>query len=155
MHRQQDEECFYYLFLTFGIGLKLKTPSTHSIASTLRNSVDFDSDMNEKTEVANLPQIQAHFNNDEHQLRSREACLQEFEKLQREIGDIHDVFHKLNGHVMEQRDDIVHIEENVEVAKVDVLEAEKSLKQALTYKKAMYPLCGALLGFCIAGKTKR
>lgn len=140
--------------MTFGIGLKLKTPSTYSIASTLQNPVDYDSENNEKPEVANLPQIQAHFNNNEHQLRSREACLQEFENLQREIGDIHDIFHKLNGQVMEQRDDVVHIEENVEVAKVDVLEAEKSLKQALTYKKAMYPLCGALLGFCIAGNTK-
>lgn len=101
--------------------------------------------------MENLPQIQAHFNNDEHQLRSREACLHEYENLQREIEDIHDIFHKLNGHVVEQREDIVHIEENVDVARVDVMEAEKSLKQALTYKKAMYPLCGAILGFCIAG----
>lgn len=101
--------------------------------------------------MANLPQIQAQYNNDEQQLRSREACLHEFENLQREIEDIHDIFHKLNGQVVEQGEDIVHIEENVEVAKVDVVEAEKSLKQALSYKKAMYPLCGAVLGFCIAG----
>lgn len=133
--------------------MKLKTPSTYSIASSLQNPPehDYDSENNKTTEVENLPQIQAHFNNDEHQLRSREACLHEYENLQREIEDIHDIFHKLNGHVVEQREDIVHIEENVDVARVDVMEAEKSLKQALTYKKAMYPLCGAILGFCIAG----
>lgn len=77
--------------------------------------------------------------------------MQEFENLQREIEDIHDIFHKLNGQVVEQAENVVHIEENVEVAKVDVVEAEKSLRQALSYKKAMYPLCGAVLGFCIAG----
>lgn len=101
--------------------------------------------------MASLPQIQVQFNSDEHELCSREACLHEFENLQREIEDIHDIFHKLNGQVIEQRDDIVHIQENVEVATVDVVEAEKSLKQALSYKNAMYPLCGAVLGFCIAG----
>lgn len=87
----------------------------------------------------------------EHQLRQREACLQEFENLQREIEDIHDLFNKLNGTVIEQKDDVVVIAENVEEAQVMVEEGEKQLKQALTYKRAMYPLCGAMLGFCIAG----
>lgn len=132
--------------------MQLKTPSTYSVASSYPNSIgDYDLVGNKMTEMTNLPQIQAHYSNDEQQLRSREACLHEFENLQREIEDIHDIFHKLNGEVMEQGNDIVHIEENVEVAKVDVAEAEKSLKQALSYKKAMYPLCGAVLGFCIAG----
>lgn len=102
-------------------------------------------------EIDDIPQIQADFQLSEHQLRSREACLAEFENLQREIGDIHDLFYKLNGSVVEQKEHVDVVEENVDVAQVSVGAAEKSLKQALTYKKAMYPLCGAVLGFCIAG----
>lgn len=133
--------------------MQLKTPSMYSVASSYKNSAEsYDAEYSKgDVEVVNLPQIQAQFNNDEHQLRSREACMQEYENLQREIEDIHDVFHKLNGQVTEQREDIVHIEENVEGAQIAVVEGEKSLKEALSYKKAMYPLCGAMLGFCIAG----
>lgn len=101
--------------------------------------------------VNNLPQIQTEFEMNEHQLRSREACLAEFENLQREIEDIQGLFVKLNGTVLEQRDDVTAVEENVEEAQVQVEEAEKQLRRALTYKKAMYPLCGAILGFCVAG----
>lgn len=87
----------------------------------------------------------------EHQLRSREACLAEFENLQREIVDIQELFFKLNGTVLEQAENVTTVEENVVEAQVQVQEAEKQLRQALTYKKAMYPLCGAILGFCVAG----
>lgn len=84
-------------------------------------------------------------------MRSREACLAEFENLEREIEDIQDLFIKLNGSVIEQKTDVQAVEDNVVEAQVHVEEAEKSLRQALTYKKAMYPLCGAILGFCVAG----
>lgn len=134
--------------------LQLKTPSTYSMASTYPNSVDDSLDdyaENKESELTYLPQIQAQYHSGEQLLRSREACLEEFENLQREIEDIHEIFHKLGGEVVQQAEHITQIEENVEVAKVDVEAAEKSLKQALTYKKAMYPLCGAVLGFCIAG----
>lgn len=87
----------------------------------------------------------------EHQLRSREACLNEFENLQREIEDIQELFVKLNGSVVEQKDDVQAVENNVLETQEHVEAAEKSLRQALTYKKAMYPLCGAVLGFCVAG----
>lgn len=101
--------------------------------------------------ITDLPQIQAQLESTDHLLQSRQACLEEFENLQREIEDIHDIFHKLNGDVVEQAESISQIDENVSAAQVDVHEAEKSLRQALTYKQAMYPLCGAVLGFCIAG----
>lgn len=61
------------------------------------------------------------------------------------------MFYKLYGTVHEQAEHVDVVEENVEEARVNVDEGEKQLKQALTYKKAMYPLCGAALGFCIAG----
>lgn len=98
-----------------------------------------------------LPQIQTEFQLNEHQIRSREACLAEFENLQREIEDIQELFGKLNGAVVEQKDDVQVVENNVVEAQEHVEEAEKHLRQALTYKKAMYPLCGAILGFCVAG----
>lgn len=84
-------------------------------------------------------------------MRSREACLNEFENLQREIEDIQELFVKLNGSVVEQKDDVEAVENNVVETQEHVEAAEKSLRQALKYKKAMYPLCGAVLGFCVAG----
>lgn len=116
----------------------------------MNNSYTDNSD-NREAELINLPQIQTEFELNEHQLRSREACLEEFENLQREIVDIQELFCKLNGTVLEQKEDVTAVEENVVEAQVHVEEAEKQLRQALTYKKAMYPLCGAILGFCVAG----
>lgn len=124
--------------------------STSNATSPQSNFEDFENNP-ESELIDNLPQIQTEFELNEHQLRSREACLAEFENLQREIEDIQDLFCKLNGQVVEQKDDVTAVEENVEEAQVQVEEAEKQLRQALTYKKAMYPLCGAILGFCVAG----
>lgn len=132
------------------IDLQFKTPSATSLVSSSHNSFDDDGNENKQLQLQ-LPQIQADFNSSEHQLRMREACMIEHENLQREIEDIHDLFFKLNGTVNEQKEDVTAVEDNVEAANTQVEEAEKQLKQALTYKKAMYPLCGAVLGFCIAG----
>lgn len=101
--------------------------------------------------LEDLPQIQTEFQLSEHQLRSREACLAEVENLQREIQDIQGLFFQLNEHVVIQGDNVQATEDNISETKVHVQEAEKNLRQALTYKKAMYPLCGAILGFCVAG----
>lgn len=140
---------FFLSLCTNSVGLKLKN-STSNATSPQSNFEDFENNP-ESELIDNLPQIQTEFELNEHQLRSREACLAEFENLQREIEDIQDLFCKLNGQVVEQKDDVTAVEENVEEAQVQVEEAEKQLRQALTYKKAMYPLCGAILGFCVAG----
>lgn len=137
--------CFENHMFSFS-ALQLKTPSTKS---SNRNS--FDEYENQELESTTIPQLQTEFQLSEHQLRSRQACLDEFENLQREIEDIHDMFYKFHGTVTEQAEHVDVVEENVEEARIDVIEGEKQLKQALTYKKAMYPLCGAALGFCIAG----
>lgn len=102
-------------------------------------------------QIGALPQIQTEFDSSEHQLRSREACLVEYEKLRNEIEEIHDLFFKLGDVVVEQQTDVEIVADNVSETQVHVEAAEKQLRQALTYKKAMYPLCGALLGFCVAG----
>lgn len=111
---------------------------------------DFDA-ANKAPTIGDLPQIQAQFDSSEQLYESRKACLEEFENLQREIEDIHVIFTHLNGEVAEQGQSVAQVEENVEEAQVQVEAGEKQLRQALTYKKAMYPLCGAVLGFCIAG----
>lgn len=134
-----------YFRISF-IDLQLKK----SLASQTTQMTTSNSSYTEEG-LLDAPQIQAEFELNEHQLRSREACLAEFENLQREIEDIQDLFCKLNGTVIEQKDDVQAVEENVIEAQVQVEEAEKQLRQALTYKKAMYPLCGAILGFCVAG----
>lgn len=110
---------------------------------------DFHDD--DRMGLENLPQIQTEFGTSEHQLRSREACLAEFENLQREVQDIQQLFFKLNENVVAQGDNVQAVEDNVSETAVHVEQAEKNLRQALTYKKAMYPLCGAILGFCVAG----
>lgn len=127
-------------------GLQLKTPSARS---SKQNS--FEDYENEGVDIDDIPQIQTDFQLSDHQLRTKAACLAEFENLQREISDIHDLFYKLSDTVVEQKEHVDNVEHAVEETQIHVDEAEKSLKQALLYKKAMYPLCGAVLGFCIAG----
>ncbi|XP_037045429.1 syntaxin-17 [Bradysia coprophila] len=126
--------------------LQLKSPSTS------KSSFDEDDDNSETTmDIHSVPQIQTQFQLSDHQIKSREACLAQFEQLQSEIGDLHDMFNKLNCEVHSQKDGINVIADNVEVAQVQVEQGEQSLKQAVRYKKAMYPLCGGLIGMCVGG----
>lgn len=136
---------FFFWFSLPNSGLQLRNARNQQ-----SNFEDFENNP-ESELVDHLPQIQTDFEMNEHQLRSREACLAEFENLQREIVDIQELFCKLNGTVLEQKENVTAVEDNVVEAQVQVEEAEKQLRQALTYKKAMYPLCGAILGFCVAG----
>lgn len=133
------------------LDLQLKKSLLKSNTQNNSSGYKYPEDDNQEVGLENLPQIQANFEHGEHQLRSRQACLAEFENLQHEIVEIQDLFCKLNGSVVEQKADVQAVEDNVVEAQVHVEEAEKSLRQALTYKKAMYPLCGAVLGFCVAG----
>lgn len=139
---------FVCLFVDLQLRKSLPNSNSHQTNSSYGRT---DDDDNRESELVDLPQIQTDFQLNDHQLRSREACLAEFENLQREIEDIQDLFCKLNGTVVEQKADVDAVENNVVEAQVHVEEAEKQLRQALTYKKAMYPLCGAILGFCVAG----
>lgn len=138
----------FVFFFAFSIDLQLKKSLPNTNSNYYSNYPEDDD--NRELEL-DLPQIQTEFEQDEHQLRSREACLAEYENLQREIEDIQELFFKLNGAVVEQKDDVQVVEDNVVETQEHVEEAEKQLRQALTYKKAMYPLCGAILGFCVAG----
>lgn len=126
--------------------LQLKSPSSS------KSSFD-DDDPNAETplDIHSVPQIQTQFQLSEHQIKSREACLAQFEQLQSEIEDLHGMFSQLHGDVHVQKDSINVIADNVEVTQVQVEQGEQSLKQAVRYKKAMYPMCGGMIGLCLGG----
>lgn len=125
--------------------MQLKSPSTS------KSSFDEDDDNAETLDIHSVPQIQTQFQLTEHQIKAREACLAQFEQLQNDIVDLHDMFNQLHGEVHLQKDSINVIAENVDVAQVQVEQGEQSLKQAVRYKKAMYPVCGGLIGMCLGG----
>lgn len=132
--------CFFVCFFHCVVDLQLKKSIPNAYASNFNFDQNYsEGGDNRELEYGNLPQLQTEFELDEHQLRTREACLHEFENLQREIEDIQELFVKLNGSVVEQKDDVEVVETNVIETHEHVEAAEKSLRQALSYKKAMYP----------------
>lgn len=98
-----------------------------------------------------LLQIQTDYNNVEHQLETRKACLEQFENLQREVEDMHFMFTTVSKLVNEQGERVDIVSDNAEEALENTQLAETQLKKALMYKKAMYPIVGALVGTCMGG----
>ncbi|GAB0098194.1 Syntaxin-17 [Sergentomyia squamirostris] len=128
------------------VELKLKSPDK-SRSSTYSNLDDTDVDI----VPAELPRLESEFKLSEHQLKAREACLAEYENLHREVEDIHQLFHKFSENVQEQAESVNLVEENVTHTEENVQSGEQNLRTALKYKKAMYPICGAVIGTCIGG----
>ncbi|XP_020815901.1 syntaxin-17 [Drosophila serrata] len=133
--------------------LKLKSPT-----STLGSQYDEDQDNPaENVDMHNLPahqhmpQLQVNFHLEEHTLAQRQACLDQMENLQREIYDLHGMFQGMRQLTAEQSVAVEKIADNAEEALENVQQGERQLRQALTYKKAMYPVVGALLGTCVGG----
>lgn len=127
------------------VELKLRSPSKSSTNSLY----DCPSDM--VVVEPGIPTLQSDFQLSENQLKARESCLKECENLQREFQDIHGLFHQLHGTVLEQAEGVQVVHDNVEATEVNVQNGETQLRKALKYKKAMYPLCGAIIGSCIGG----
>ncbi|XP_030560893.1 syntaxin-17 [Drosophila novamexicana] len=98
-----------------------------------------------------LPQLQTNFQLEQHQLAQRQACLDQMERLQNEIHDLHGMFHGLRQLTQEQAVSVQSIADNAEEALENVQAGEGHLRNALKYKKAMYPMVGALLGTCVGG----
>ncbi|XP_017028598.1 syntaxin-17 [Drosophila kikkawai] len=131
--------------------LKLKSPT-----STLGSQYDEDNpaenvDMHNLPAHQHMPQLQVNFQLEEHTLAQRQACLDQMENLQREIYDLHGMFQGMRQLTAEQSVAVEKIADNAEEALENVQEGERQLRQALTYKKAMYPVVGALLGTCVGG----
>ncbi|XP_065094252.1 syntaxin-17 [Ochlerotatus camptorhynchus] len=102
-------------------------------------------------QLVHVPEITSTYNREANELRQRAECLKEMETLQQEIVDIQDLFQTVHSMSHEQARMVDAVEENVEVTQGHVEEGETVLRKALKYKKAIYPMCGALLGSCIGG----
>ncbi|XP_068149571.1 syntaxin-17 [Drosophila tropicalis] len=128
--------------------LQLKSPSS----TFSDDDQDQDVDISQvSAHQRTLPQLQTNFQLEEHQLAQREACLAQMENLQREIYDLHGMFQGMRQITVEQSVAVQAIADNAEEALENVQEGERQLRSALTYKKAMYPVVGALLGTCVGG----
>jgi syntaxin 17 len=77
--------------------------------------------------------------------------LREFENLQSECVAISQLYKNVNELVIEQAPMVDKIEENVEIASIEVEEGTKHLQTALSYKSTMYPLVGGLVGAALLG----
>ncbi|XP_017010473.2 syntaxin-17 [Drosophila takahashii] len=134
--------------------LQLKSP-TSTMSSQydedLDNQPNQDVDMNNLPAHRHMPQLQLNFQLEEHQLAQRQACLDQMENLQREIYDLHGMFNGMRQLTAEQSVAVEKIADNAEEALENVQQGELNLRRALTYKKAMYPMVGALLGTCVGG----
>ncbi|XP_058057620.1 syntaxin-17 [Anopheles bellator] len=102
-------------------------------------------------QLAYVPQISSTFNKAEAELQEREECLRQMTQLQREMEDIQDLYQKVHVLVNEQGQSVTQVEQNVELTHIEVEAGVTALRRALAYKKAVYPLAGALLGTCIGG----
>lgn len=101
--------------------------------------------------AAQIPQITSSYDRQADELRHRAECLKEMDNLQRDIVEIQDLFQAVHKMAHGQAEMVTAVEENVEVTQIQVEEGVTALQRALRYKKAIYPMCGALLGSCIGG----
>lgn len=70
--------------------------------------------------------------------------MREFENLQSECEEISQLYGNVHQQVVEQAPKVEAIQENVEHAEMHVEEGTRHLRQALSYKKTMYPILGKL-----------
>lgn len=138
--------------------LQLKSPT-----NTLRSQGPYEDDdiqehINTPVELGQtqayqevIPNIRSNFHPEEHILAQRQSCLEELENLQDEIRDLNGMFHNMRELTHEQAEAVQAIADNAEEALENVQAGESNLRKALSYKKAMYPVMGALLGTCVGG----
>lgn len=98
-----------------------------------------------------LPAISSTFQEERYELKQKQDCLHEMELLQTEIRHLNSMFINMQKIVQEQSTDVDIIAENAEEALENIQATEVNLRKALSYKKAMYPMMGALLGTCLGG----
>ncbi|KAL5291627.1 STX17 family protein [Megaselia abdita] len=135
-----------YLKLQLKSPVSMKSSDSYSDPIIMKTKDEFDDGAS-----FGLVQIQTDYNSLEHQLETRKACLQEFENLQREVEDLHSTFKTVSELVHDQSESVDAVADNAEEALENAQVAESQLRRALTYKKAMYPIVGALVGTCMGG----
>lgn len=130
------------------VDLKLRSPSKSSARSSIYDPLSEDVVM---VMEAGIPSLQSDFQLNVSQLKAREDVLRECERLRLEAEDLHGMFHEFHGIVVDQAEGVATVHENVEESEQQIERGAAQLQKALAYKKAMYPLCGALLGSCVGG----
>lgn len=128
-----------------------RSQSTYSFTDEEYYSRQEQQDNRYGRQLTHVPEITSAYNREDDEIRQREECLKEMETLQQEIVDIQDLFQTVHSMTHDQAPMVNAVEENVEVTQGYVEEGETALRRALKYKKAIYPMCGALLGSCIGG----
>lgn len=98
-----------------------------------------------------LPTISSTYQQENYQLKQRQACLDELELLQSEIRDLNIMYTDMQEIVQIQANDVIAVAENAEEALEHIQASERNLRKSLSYKKAMYPVMGALIGTCVGG----
>ncbi|XP_013116493.1 syntaxin-17 [Stomoxys calcitrans] len=138
--------------------LQLKSPTNTLRSQGTYEEDDIEQHLNDTVEIGltqahqqTLPEIRANFSQQEHLLAQRQSCLDELQNLQEEIRDLNGMFHNMGEMVHQQGESVQAIADNAEEALENVQAGESNLRKALSYKKAMYPVVGALLGTCVGG----
>ncbi|XP_018789688.1 PREDICTED: syntaxin-17 [Bactrocera latifrons] len=136
--------------------LKLKAPSYNKYSGLLENYEEEETPPPAEIGLTTahrqvIPPIETKYEQQEYQLQQRQACLDELEELQNEIRDLNGMYLNMHQLVQEQGNDVRIIADNAEEALENVQIGESNLRKALTYKKAMYPVVGALIGTCVGG----
>lgn len=126
-------------------------PSANLYADDYYGDQHDDNPQQAQQQQRQLPAIQCDFNPTAHQLHAQTVCLRQLESLHQDLEDLHGIFQRLHGGVVEQGEQVARVADDVDESKVSVERGERQLRQALAYKKAMYPMAGALLGTCLGG----
>lgn len=138
--------------------LQLKSPTNTLRSQSPSEDDDEQEHLNAPVEIGqtqayqeSIPDIKTNFEPQQHLLAQRESCLEELRNLQHEIRDLNGMFHCMHELTHEQAESVQIIADNAEEALENVQMGESNLRKALSYKKAMYPVMGALLGTCVGG----
>ncbi|XP_011168450.1 syntaxin-17 [Solenopsis invicta] len=88
---------------------------------------------------------------DEEDLQRQQTCLHDWNRLQGEIQQLHELFVEFNKVVHDQKEMVDSMEGNIEEAQINVNDGSRYLQKASACSVVTYPLAGAMLGTCIGG----
>lgn len=101
--------------------------------NTTTNTQSHKSKINYQNENSPLVQLQIDADLNELKLKQNENCLQRVENIETDIQDLHSVYCTLNEMVVEQKDSVNVIEDNVENANENVSTGARHILSASKY----------------------
>ncbi|XP_065340364.1 syntaxin-17 [Cloeon dipterum] len=104
-------------------------------------------------ENAELPplRVQLSLGDEERALAKQEATLHAYNRLQADFEDLNLIFRDFSKMADAQAEPVQLIEQNVEVAAIEVAEGNRILAAAVRTKAVTLPMIGALIGGAVAG----